>query len=99
MLLYPNKDEEQDEGFWNKIWKMVGVIEEYFTKELENNLLQHKANERIMRYKLEVYKNKKSRFYMYFNKYRGIRLGWGYSNNAQWNISERRSTDWGDTKL
>jgi hypothetical protein len=54
---------------------MVGVIEEYFTKELENNLLQHKANERIMRYKLEVYKNKKSRFYMYFNKYRGIRLG------------------------
>jgi hypothetical protein len=52
-----------------------------------------------MRYKLEVYKNKKSRFYMYFNKYRGIRLGWGYSNNAQWNISERRSTDWGDTKL
>jgi hypothetical protein len=41
------------------------VIEEYFTKELENNLPQHKANERIMKYKLEVYKNKKSRFYMW----------------------------------
>ncbi len=31
------------------------VTEEYFTKELEKNLVQHKANERIFRYKLEVY--------------------------------------------
>jgi len=31
------------------------VVEEYFTKELEKNLAQHKANEKILRYKLEVY--------------------------------------------
>ncbi len=31
------------------------VIEEYFTKELEKNLAQHRADERILRYKLEVY--------------------------------------------
>jgi hypothetical protein len=31
------------------------VVEEYFTKELENNLVQHRADERIMRYKLEAY--------------------------------------------
>jgi hypothetical protein len=31
------------------------VTEEYFIKELENNLVQHRANERIMKYKLETY--------------------------------------------
>ncbi len=31
------------------------VIEEYFTKELEKNLVQRKANERILKYKLEIY--------------------------------------------
>ncbi len=31
------------------------VAKECFTKELEKNLAQHKTNERIMRYKLEVY--------------------------------------------
>ncbi len=31
------------------------VIEEYFTKELENNMVEHKANEKIQRYKLEAY--------------------------------------------
>jgi len=31
------------------------VVEEYFTKELEKNLAQHRVNERIMRYKLETY--------------------------------------------
>jgi hypothetical protein len=31
------------------------VAKEYFTKELEKNLTQHKANERILRYKLEAY--------------------------------------------
>jgi hypothetical protein len=40
------------------------VAKEYFTKELENNLAQHRANERILRYKLEAYK-KKSRFYLW----------------------------------
>jgi hypothetical protein len=31
------------------------VVEEYFTKELEKNLVQHGADERILRYKLETY--------------------------------------------
>ncbi len=31
------------------------VAKEYFTKELANNIVQHKANERILRYKLEAY--------------------------------------------
>jgi hypothetical protein len=34
---------------------MVGDCKEYFTKELEKNLAQHKANERILRHKLEAY--------------------------------------------
>jgi hypothetical protein len=38
------------------------VIKEYFTKELENNLVQHRANERIMRYKLEIYQKNFSDF-------------------------------------
>jgi hypothetical protein len=36
-------------------WK---VVEEYFAKELEKSLAQHKANGRILRYKLEVYHKK-----------------------------------------
>jgi hypothetical protein len=31
------------------------VVEEYFAKELEKNMVQHKVDERILRYKLEVY--------------------------------------------
>ncbi len=31
------------------------VVKEYFTKELEKNMAQHIANERILRYKLETY--------------------------------------------
>jgi hypothetical protein len=31
------------------------VVEEYFSKELEKNLAQHRANERMYRYKVEVY--------------------------------------------
>ncbi len=31
------------------------VVEEYFTKELEKNLAQHRADERILKYKLEIY--------------------------------------------
>jgi hypothetical protein len=37
---------------------MVGVVEEYFTKELEKNLAQHRTNERILRYNLKVYQKK-----------------------------------------
>jgi len=40
--------EAESEGWWE-------VTEAYFTKELEKNLGQHKANERILRYKLEIY--------------------------------------------
>jgi hypothetical protein len=40
-----------------KIEEWWEVVEEYFIKELEKNLAQHKTNERIMRYKLEVYQN------------------------------------------
>jgi hypothetical protein len=31
------------------------VVEEYFTKEFEKNLTQHKVDEKILRYKLEAY--------------------------------------------
>jgi len=31
------------------------VVEEYFTKEMEKNLVQHKTDENILRYKLEAY--------------------------------------------
>ncbi len=31
------------------------VVEEYFVKELEKNMAQHRANERILKYKLEIY--------------------------------------------
>ncbi len=34
------------------------VAKEYFIKELEKNLAQHRADERIMRYKLEAYQKK-----------------------------------------
>jgi hypothetical protein len=37
---------------FEELWK---VAEEYFTKELEKDLVQHKVDERILRYKLETY--------------------------------------------
>ncbi len=43
------KDSEVRSEEW---WE---VTKEYFTRELEKNMVQHRANERIMRYKLEVY--------------------------------------------
>ncbi len=46
------KDYEVESKEW---WQ---VVEEYFTKELENNLAQHRTNERILRYNLEVYQKK-----------------------------------------
>ncbi len=38
------------------------VTKEYFMKKLENNLAQHKTNERIIRYKLEAYQKNFSDF-------------------------------------
>jgi hypothetical protein len=43
------KDYEAESKEW---WE---VVEEYYAKELEKNIAQHKVDERILRYKLEVY--------------------------------------------
>jgi hypothetical protein len=43
------KDSEAKSKEW---WE---VVEEYFRKELEKNLIQHRADERILRYKLKTY--------------------------------------------
>ncbi len=40
--------EAKSEKWWE-------VVEEYFTKELDKNLVWHRANERIIKYKLEIY--------------------------------------------
>jgi hypothetical protein len=34
------------------------VTEEYFTKELEKNMVQHRVDERNLKYKLEAYQKK-----------------------------------------
>ncbi len=41
-----------------KFEKWWEVAEEYFIKELEKNLAQHRANEKILSYKLEAYQKK-----------------------------------------
>ncbi len=41
--------------FETKFEEWWEVVKEYFTKELEKNLSQHRDDERILRYKLEVY--------------------------------------------
>jgi hypothetical protein len=46
------KDSEAKSKEW---WE---IVEEYFTKELEKNLAQHRTNERILRYKLKAYQKK-----------------------------------------
>ncbi len=46
-----NKMEDSDAKF-KEWWE---VIEEYFSKELEKYLAQHRADERMYMYKLEVY--------------------------------------------
>jgi hypothetical protein len=43
------KDSKTESKEW---WE---VVEEYFTKELEKNLAQHRTDERILKYKLETY--------------------------------------------
>jgi hypothetical protein len=45
------KDFEAESKEW---WE---VAKDYFTKELEKNLAQHRVDERIMRYKLAYQKN------------------------------------------
>ncbi len=46
-----NKMKDFDVEF-EEWWK---VVEEYFVKELEKNLVQHRVDERTLKYKLEVY--------------------------------------------
>jgi hypothetical protein len=41
--------------FDSKFQEWWEVVEEYFVKELEKNLAQHRTNERNLRYKLEIY--------------------------------------------
>jgi hypothetical protein len=43
------KDSELESKEW---WE---VAEDYFTKEMVNNLVQHRTNEKILKYKLEAY--------------------------------------------
>ncbi len=43
--------------FDSKFQEWWEVVEEYFVKELEKNLAQHRTNERNLRYKLEIYQN------------------------------------------
>jgi len=47
------KNKMKDYDVKSKEW--WEVVEEYFIKELEKNQVQHKVDERILRYKLEVY--------------------------------------------
>jgi hypothetical protein len=50
------KDFEVESKEW---WE---VAEEYFTKELEKNLIQHRVDEKKFKYKLETYQKKKNYF-------------------------------------
>jgi hypothetical protein len=70
------KDSEVEFEEW---WE---VIKEYFTKELENNMAQHKANERIQRYKLEAYQKNFLDFIVAIYKYRGIKPRWRERSRA-----------------
>ncbi len=47
------KNKKKDFEAKSKEW--WEVAEEYFIKEFEKNLTQHKADEKIMKYKLEAY--------------------------------------------
>jgi hypothetical protein len=49
------KDKMKDSDAEFKEW--WELAKEYFTKELEKNMVQHRANERNLRYKLEIYYN------------------------------------------
>jgi hypothetical protein len=51
LMKMKNKMKDYEAKF-KEWWK---VIEEYFTKELEKNLAEHRANEKIKKYKLEAY--------------------------------------------
>ncbi len=49
------KTKNKMKEFETKSKELWEVVKEYFTKELKKNLTLHKYDERILRYKLEVY--------------------------------------------
>ncbi len=51
-LMRIKKKMKDSEAKFEEWWE---VAKEYFTKELEKNLAQHRGDERIMKYKLEAY--------------------------------------------
>jgi hypothetical protein len=51
-LMKTNNKMKDFEAKYEEWWE---VIEEYFTKELEKNMAQHRTNEQILKYKLEAY--------------------------------------------
>jgi hypothetical protein len=57
MLHYytPMRMKNNTKDFEAKFEEWWEVVEEYFSKELGKNLVQHRVDERIMRYKLEAY--------------------------------------------
>ncbi len=58
MMKTRNKMQEFDVKFVEQ-WE---VIEEYFTKQLEKNLAQCRVDERILKYKLEIYHKQSPKF-------------------------------------
>ncbi len=59
-ILMRTKNKMKDYDIESKKWWEVG--KEYFAKELEKNLAQHRANEKNFRYKLEIYQKKFLKF-------------------------------------
>ncbi len=51
----PMKTKRKMKDFDAEFEEWWEVIKEYFSKELENNLAQHRANEKMYKYKLEIY--------------------------------------------
>jgi hypothetical protein len=52
-ILMRTKNKMKDYDIESKKWWEVG--KEYFAKELEKNLAQHRVNEKNLKYKLEIY--------------------------------------------
>jgi hypothetical protein len=63
-------------GFEIKFKEWWEAAKEYFTREFEKNLAQHRVHERILRYKLEVYQKNFPDFCLWqSNKYKNIEQG------------------------
>ncbi len=60
--LMRTKNKMKDSNAESKEW--WEVAEEYFAKELEMNLAQHRTDEKNLRYKLEIYPKKFQNLFM-----------------------------------